>query len=209
MAWEASRLLAEHRRAGGLELVLVTDLGVTEFLNGCRSALRRLFGGVTIAAIGLDVLLGLFVFLTSLTAAGPGGRGDPLTGIIVVVAVLVGMLLLDLWSLSWVGLWLGVRHRWPWQAAFSSVARVIALPWAIAFAGMLLGGATGGAFGWPVALVMVWVLTGFGLSYGFGKHARESIHADLREEVSAWMPGNVRRKSAPRPEVEEFYELVR
>jgi ABC-type transport system involved in multi-copper enzyme maturation permease subunit len=168
VAWDASRLLAEHRRTGGLELILVTDLGVNDFLEGCRAALSRRFRGVTKVVIGIDVAGGAMLFVAAFTSGGRGGWGDPMTGIVVSVAVLVGMLLLDLWALSWVGLWLGIRHRWPWQAACWSVARVMVLPWGIAFAGLLLGGAAArGAFGWPVALVMLWILLGLALSYAF------------------------------------------
>jgi hypothetical protein len=56
---------------------------------------------------------------------------------------------------------------------------------------------------------MLWILLGLALSYAFGRQAREAIHADLREEISAWMPGNVRRKPTERPVTEQYYELVR
>lgn len=210
MAWEASRLLDEHRRSGGLELVLVTDVGIAEFLGGCVTTLRRLFKPATVFVVCLDVAA---VAMSIGWAAISGGLGNGVGfffGTVFAALVLVGMLLLDLWALAWLGLLLGLRARASWQAAFNCAGRLLLLPSAIPLSALALsGGVAGGFFGAPI-VGFAWLIVAFSVSAVFGGDAKRRLHEALREEAFAWRSAQENEEAEDEePVAEEFYSLVR
>lgn len=123
LASEACRPLSEDRANGALELLLSTPMSVDEILQGQILALKRQFGG----PVAVVLLADFAMFLA-------GNRNhlltDPndwlmlfLTGVLVLVA--------DLYTLAWVGMWLGLTSKKTTRATQGTVARVLVFPWLV------------------------------------------------------------------------------
>ncbi|HXJ59433.1 MAG TPA: hypothetical protein VNU68_22545 [Verrucomicrobiae bacterium] len=186
MAWEASRILEDHHRAGGLELVLVSRMTVVDILNGCVGTLRFMFKRAITLVICLDAISAVILVAKSLRGAGPLGRHDVLTGTLFTGLILLGMLLMDLWALSWLGMWLGLRHHRPWRAALECALRLFILPWVLPIAALVLsGGSSTGVTGLPVALFLAWIGCSFLVAYGLGSGAKKKLHDQFRQKVAS------------------------
>jgi hypothetical protein len=122
---EAGQQLAEDKRAGAFELLLTVPLKVQEILQGQLLALRRQF------AMPLVVVVIAELLLMALVSRRPSEYGPFfwLAGI--------AMLLLDITALIWVGMATALTARSHNHATFSSVTRVLGLPWA--FLGLVVG----------------------------------------------------------------------
>jgi ABC-type transport system involved in multi-copper enzyme maturation permease subunit len=116
LATEATRQLGLDRRSGALELLLSTPITVRQILRGQLLSLWKQFGPASGVVILVDV-----IFFSS--ESGVSWTLFWLT--------IIGVYVLDMITLSWVGMWLGLAHKHPSRAAASAVARVMALPWAI------------------------------------------------------------------------------
>ena len=151
-ASHAGRLLAGKQRSGELELLLTTPYAEAEVLRGCLFELKRGLFWPTLFALGVD--LALLVC---------GWRKDWFGGGVGWTVALLGevlWLLANLISLTWVGLFLGLRLGNPARAAGQAIFYVVLLPWlvAIAFAALaalLAGGRFGPVLGVPSAGFLV------------------------------------------------------
>ncbi|MGA2540289.1 MAG: hypothetical protein ABSG78_01870 [Verrucomicrobiota bacterium] len=122
-AAQAGRMLAGKRRSGELELLLTTPYDEDEILRGCLLELKRSLFWPVLFALGVD--LGLLI-LGCLRA----GFGLDL-GWEAAVVVEVVWLLVNLYSLTWVGLFLGLRLATPAKAASQAIFYVVLLPWVL------------------------------------------------------------------------------
>jgi hypothetical protein len=129
VASEASRKLGDDHRSGALELVLSTPLSVPEILHGLILSLRRQF----FWPAALVVLADLAFMLAGYRSYGVSGDQYwiwvCLAGITVFVA--------DLYTLCWVGLWIGVTAKHPNRAAGMTLFRILAIPWIVWFAALI------------------------------------------------------------------------
>ena len=116
---EACTRLAEDRRIGALELLLSTPLTTREMLLGQWLALQRLFARPLVVILLFEFLLLRQQFSTRLVMAN-------------LVALVV-----DVVTLSWVGMWLGLTARSLNRAILGTIARVLILPWGALYAGSL------------------------------------------------------------------------
>jgi ABC-type transport system involved in cytochrome c biogenesis permease component len=121
IASEACLRLGPDHRNGALELLLSTPLTVREILRGQMLALRRQFFWPVLLVAGLDFL---FLF-TVFNRLGPPPDGNQwvwfgLGNILTFVA--------DVYTLCWVGMWIGLIAKHPNRATFASFARVVLLP---------------------------------------------------------------------------------
>ncbi|MCW5557487.1 MAG: ABC transporter permease subunit [Verrucomicrobiae bacterium] len=124
MANEAPRQLLEDRRSGALELILSTPLSAREIVSGHRLALQRMFLGPMTAVLLFDLAC-----LSFQEAIGRDG-GPPFVAVIWLLRM--GLLVADLWTLAWAGMWAGITGRG--RAATSGlVSRVLTLPWVLWF----------------------------------------------------------------------------
>jgi len=102
---------------------------VREILHGQMLALKRQFMRPVLVVVGLD-----FIFMIA-GAHRVGSAADTLwlwlcwAGIVTLIA--------DLYTLCWVGMWIGLVARRPNRATGATVARVLLLPWG-AWAGLLM-----------------------------------------------------------------------
>jgi hypothetical protein len=122
-ASQASRMLAGRRRSGELELLLTTPYDEDEILRGCLLELKRSLFWPALFALGVDLALLIFGWRKA-------WFGDRL-GWAAAVMVEVIWLLVNLYSLSWVGLFLGLRLANPPKAASRAIFYVVLLPWAL------------------------------------------------------------------------------
>ena len=129
---EAAARLAEDRRVGALELLLSTPLTTREILRGQWLAFRRQF------AKPLGVIL-LFEFLL---------LRQPFATQLVLINLL--MLVADVLTLGWVGMWLGLTARSLNRAILGTIDCVLLLPWGAYYTAMF-------------ALDIFWRLSGRGL----------------------------------------------
>ena len=176
-AFQASRMLAGKQRSGELELLLTTPFGEAEVLRGCLIELKRSLYWPTLFALGVDLALLVCGWREDWFGDGLGWS----------IALLgeVLWLLANLISLSWVGLFLGLRLANPARAAGQAIFYVVLLPWlvAIAFAALvalLAGGRFGPELGVPSAGIFVIALF-FCNSFFTGRAVNE-----LRDNFRSW-----------------------
>jgi hypothetical protein len=128
---ETCHRLADDRRIGALELLLSTPLTTREILRGQWMALKRQFAKPLAAVLVLEFLLLRQQFTLSTTL------------------LYLAMMVADLATLGWVGMWLGLTARNLNRAILGTVARVLVLP-----SGAYLAGS--------FALDILWPLLGRG-----------------------------------------------
>jgi hypothetical protein len=180
LANEASRQLAEDRKAGTLELLLSSPLSVAEILHGQWLAVLRQFLGPLIAVLFVDCLL------MRATLAGFMVQDDRIFWTSLWVAGML-MLVADLLALYWVGMWQGLTERNPARAAGSTLARILVVPW-LGFAVVMLMLVLSTAFDnnrtapgptWRFFLGL-WFLFGLLTDVGFAAHARYKLLTGFR-----------------------------
>ncbi|MBI4327334.1 MAG: hypothetical protein HY674_19035 [Chloroflexi bacterium] len=120
---EACQPLSEAKRTGALELILCTPLKVEDILEGHFRALRRQFGG----AITLIVIADLAMMLAGLH--DPSTEEESLW--LLACAAWILMFVADAFTVSWVGIWLGLKAKKAYQASTQTLFRVLVLPWMV------------------------------------------------------------------------------
>ncbi len=120
VASEACLRLGPDHRSGALELLLSTPLTIREILRGQMLALRRQFFWPVLLVAGLDFLF-LFGALQRLGSAGDNQWAWFCLGSILSFAA-------DVYTLCWVGMWIGLIAKHPNRATFAAFARVVLLP---------------------------------------------------------------------------------
>jgi hypothetical protein len=134
LAFQACRFLAEARRSGFLELLLVTPLGSQAIVEGYWRALLRAFGLpiliILLVQAGATVMAQKSTFL--MMSGGAVTQLGSIWGL--VLALLTGLLaaastLANLAALVCVGMWMGLRDHKSSLAALKTLAFVMVLPW--------------------------------------------------------------------------------
>jgi len=173
--------LAVDRDNGALELMLSTPLSIGELLRGQWLALLRHF----LFPVGAILLFDLFWLALGFT--GRLRSQDTPEGMLVWAYVAnMGMFVLDLVALAWVGMWKGVSSRRTSQAAPAAVALVLVLPWIIFTVGsvmLFLLGLLAGFRRFPllgVAAVFAWFFIGLVVDAACIQWARGKLHSELR-----------------------------
>jgi hypothetical protein len=168
VAWEASRRLAEDRRSGALELLLVSPLSERAILVGWLMGLKRRFAGPMATLLSLDFLLWW---------AGAG------SGWLLALLVATGLLIADCYTLCWVGLWKGLTATSSSRAFAETISRVLVLPWFAFFGALGMWFAFSDLndvpsdFGWVVCL---WFVIGYLMDLAFCLWGIHKLGQDLR-----------------------------
>ena len=126
-AWcssEAVLCLGPDRRSGALELLLSTPLSVPELLRGHHLALQRQFLKPALVLVFVDIL-----FLVAGLEETHGSTDQ--AAWIWTWIIGIGVFLLDLQTMAWLGMWFGLRMRQMSRAAGQACAVVFVLPWAL------------------------------------------------------------------------------
>ncbi len=113
VASEACARLVADRRAGALELLLSTPLSTREIIQGQWLALRRQFARPVL----------LLILMEYWAVRHTVDRLPVLAGL--------SMLILDMLTLGWVSLWLGLRAKNTGRAILIAVTLVLIVPWGL------------------------------------------------------------------------------
>jgi ABC-type transport system involved in multi-copper enzyme maturation permease subunit len=177
-ALEASRQMAEERKAGTLELLLSTPLTVRDILRGQLLALQRQFLGPVLVVLALE---SVFMGVTLSEAQGAEERAQT----VAFWTTFMLMLVADFAALYWLGLWQGLTARHPGRAATACLGRILVVPWAIIAVLALLLVVRAVTLrpsadpSWQMALG-VWFFVGIATDLAFGGRARHRLLTEFR-----------------------------
>jgi len=127
----ACRHLQEHRRSGALELVLSTPLTPESMVRGNLMGIRHLMMAplaTVLAAAGLLLVASL----------GQEQAWSDRTEVPITFAVGLSVLVMDLVTLSWSGMWRGLNSNRYVRAYAMTVGMVLALPWVLFVVSLIL-----------------------------------------------------------------------
>jgi hypothetical protein len=130
LAGESSRRFVEDRRNGAMEWLLCTPLSVDDILRGQRLALLHQFGWPSGVIVTVDLILMMVGYSSQEVHGDKTWLLVWFSGIIVFI--------MDMFTLSWLGMWAGLVAQKSNRAAGSAITRVLFLPW-LAF-GLLMSG---------------------------------------------------------------------
>jgi ABC-type transport system involved in cytochrome c biogenesis permease component len=167
---EAAHRFNHDRHSGALELLLSTPLQVPEIVGGQFQALKRQFLWPTMVVLFIH-----FLFILSEKASG---------GMVTWWLGAMAMLVADLFAISYVGMWLGLRHRYATRASGSTLARILLLPGLIIIGFFTFVALVGKFMSWgrfDNLLITVWLLAGLGVNLFFGLRAWQGLHDQLRD----------------------------
>lgn len=177
----ACRSLHEQRRSGALELVLCTPTTGRRLASGLVRGLRR---WITVP-VCLVLLVGALVML--LAARSPRGASG-IQEVLALAGVGIGVLILDLWTLMWAGMWQGLSATRVSRAHGTTLALVLALPWLLFFVTMILIGILVDALDWSglpePTLPMIlgwWAFLSVGVDLWVLRRSRVRLLAGLRD----------------------------
>ncbi len=166
---EACRNFSSQRQSGALELLLSTPITVKELVRGQVRALEWQFAGPAFVVLMAD-----FVFLLAGREHGE-----------LVMTWVAGMvvLVLDLATLAYVGMWRGLNSRHANRAAAMTAGQVLMIPWLIYFGLITFIGVSGGfnVGAWTgVTLVILWLIISVVTDLVLIFPARDRLHEHFR-----------------------------
>lgn len=161
MAAESVNPILTERREGTAELLLSTPLANADLMRGQWTAMRSQFA----PAVGLTLLttaaLAVLIYLEIIEDP------DVPFGFLLLPVAAGAALLLDWWTMTWVGMWCATWRSNARKAAGNAGAFVLVLPWlgflgiSMAYGGLLAaGGASRPPSPWVLAFI--WAGLGFG-----------------------------------------------
>jgi len=131
IATQACRFFVEARQTGLLETLLCTPLKRQEIVKGQLLALTRLFGWPLLVFILLNFLPAAFQLYSAMKHSSLSELG---LGIWLMASSFGGVslftlgLIMDFLALAWVGMWLGLSVKNPYQAPLLTILFVLILP---------------------------------------------------------------------------------
>jgi ABC-type transport system involved in multi-copper enzyme maturation permease subunit len=183
VASEASRSLWEDRRGGSLELILSTPLGVSQILRGQLLALQRQFGW----PVAIVLLVDFAMFIA-------GGRMYPSSEWMFTAVIGVILFLADIFTLAWVGMWMGMVSQKSNRAASGALMRVLVLPAVIYFALITFVSVAGPpGFHPEQSFWMVWLILRLLNNAFFFAWAKSNLHQRFRALATERFQGKVKR----------------
>ena len=126
LATEACYRFVQDRKSGALELLLSTPLSVSDILRGQRLALVRQFAGPALYILGIDLL---FLYL-GLKDREIGDQSARNFWILIWMAGMI-VFVMDLFALSWVSMWMGLKNLKVNRAGGAAISRILVLPWLV------------------------------------------------------------------------------
>ena len=168
---------AADRHQGGLELLLSTPLTIKEMLRGQWLALWRCLGWPVIAVLICELVLICASFST------PWWRRNEESYWGVLLVGNPVMFLLDLVTLGWVGMWMGVNAKQAQRSVSKTIGRVLLWPSMIAvFCGIVIAPRVGP--GGAIVIPILWIIAGLCTDVLVGPWAYLRMHNDLRRVVA-------------------------
>jgi len=210
LATEACQRFVQDRKSGALELLLSTPLSVGEILRGQRLGLFRQFAGPALYVLAIDLFF-LSMGLKDQWIGNASGRNYW------VMIWLAGMtvFVMDLFALSWVSMWMGLKNLKVNRAGGASISRILVLPWLVFTVSLTVLGAIRvlAQFGWNENIVLAyWFALCVGNNLIFTTWAKRNLLDRFREIATqrfdakkmrfAWItPGATRSKTELPPVV--------
>ncbi len=186
---EGTRQFGFDRRSGALELLLSTPLTVPQIVRGQLLALWKQF-----AAPAAIVVVADLVFMAA-------GDTDVTWKLFWIAIILV--FLLDLLTLSWVSMWLGLCHKNSSRASAGTMARILVLPWGV-FLVLLMGfsftrSSAPSIFTDEDGLVVIGLMIALINNLVFGLWARGRLLGEMRHVATQRFEVRQRDREAPAP----------
>jgi hypothetical protein len=175
---EVCARLVEDRRCGALELLLTSPLGVKQIAKGQTLALRRQFA----KPVAIILVAGAVLLLAGLNSRLFMGNK---TDAIAMFAAGMILLIADLITLKWFGMWQSLTSNSAGRALIVTMTRVLSLPWMI-FSACFVTALFLQSFGMRQMdrSRMFWVTTWFGIGLAvdlcFGLWARRRVLREFR-----------------------------
>lgn len=206
LAGEASRRFVEDRRNGAMEWLLCTPLSVDDILRGQRIALLRQFGWPCVAVVSADFILFTVGYNSQDIHQDKTWLLVWFSGIVIFV--------MDMFALSWIGMWTGLVAQKSNRAAGAAVTRILFLPWLVF--GLVMS-AVGMLSMIPITrplmdkinvsedgVIVLWLLLGVGNNFFWMFWAKRGLHTRFRE-LAVQRVNTASRfnwfRSAPKPPV--------
>lgn len=177
----ACRHLQEHRRSGALELVLATPVTPESMVRGNWMGLRHLM---------LPPLVTVLAAAGLLLAASLGQEQawSDRTEVPLTFAVGLGVLVLDMVTLAYSGMWRGLNSARYVRAYSATVGMVLLLPWVLFVISLILFGVLmealhlnmGSDFGY-LSMLGWWAMISVGVDVWQGLSARRGLRVQFRE----------------------------
>jgi ABC-type transport system involved in cytochrome c biogenesis permease component len=178
VAWDASRRFAEDRDSGALELLLCTPVAENGIWRGWLVGLKRTYVGPVLALAALEFV----VLLAGLDTNGWWSADGFWAG-----AFAIGLLafLVDLYTLSWVGIWLSVASRNSTRACLGTLGRVLLLPGTLFLGAMAFAGLAGvrASTGFE-PILLAWFSLGLLVDFAAGGHAMLKLNEGFRVTIA-------------------------
>jgi hypothetical protein len=210
VAAQACRSSGEDRRSGVLELLLTTPLGEDFFLRGRMLSLKRQSLGPVFVVLATDLIL-VIAGCVEISAFDWTSIGW-----VAFFLILMAKLLVDLYTLSWVGFWQGLKAKHTSGAIRQTIYYIGLLRWLILLGAVaLLGLATQGAiFRSPttgVFVVVGYIVLELMTVLNFCGAAMSELRDDLRllaarydetgGEKFSWSPFRFERRARVHPKL--------
>jgi ABC-type transport system involved in cytochrome c biogenesis permease component len=199
MAGMACRHFHEQRKSGALELLLCTPQTPSTLIRGHLSGLRSAIVWPLAAT-----LLGASLLLAS-TASNDRSPAD-LPDLLVLFLVTVAILLLDLWTLAWWGMWAGMRHARYVRAVAATVGWILVLPGVLYLGGNVVLAVLGEMFDFAVAydpgfheVVLAWLAVAGTIDVLLLLRARSGLSSRFRALALENYGTRVQGSDTPRP----------
>lgn len=119
VAWHASGIMADERRAGGLEILLTTPIATRELLAGKMRAIQRQFLPALVFALVVQWLSGTHSW----------AMNKSITAEATLLFAMMITLLIDVYAIAWIGLWQGLHARDRASALFRTSLLGLFAPW--------------------------------------------------------------------------------
>jgi ABC-type transport system involved in cytochrome c biogenesis permease component len=190
LASEASGTLSADRRNAALELLLTTPLPEKEILRGQRLALWRQFAEPAAAVF----LANIFLLVVEMIRLPPRVSLSDARNLYIGLHLITALsLLVDLLTLSWVGMWQGLVMRKPNNAAMLSLLKILLVPYALFF-GFYIMASDISAPNWFSVLIFTNIL-GLASGFFFAQNAHTRLTEYFRQVVAEGVAPKFRAES--------------
>jgi ABC-type transport system involved in cytochrome c biogenesis permease component len=190
LASEASATLSADRRNAALELLLTTPLPEKEILKGQRLALWRQFAEPAAAVFLANILLLILEIIHLPIRMTLSDARNLFVGLHLITGL---SLLVDLLTLSWVGMWQGLVMRKPNNAAMLSLMKILLVPYALFFAFYIMASHIS-APNWFSVLIFTNIL-GLASGFFFAQNAHTRLAEHFRKVVAEGVAPKFREES--------------
>ncbi|MGE4181273.1 MAG: ABC transporter permease [Limisphaerales bacterium] len=181
LAEMACRHLHEHRRSGALELVLSTPMTPEAMVRGQLLGMRhRMLAPLAVLGVAAGLLM--------VAGLGQAHSWGDRTEIPATFAVGLAVLVLDLVTLAWGGMWIGLRSGRFIRAYAETVGIVLFLPWVLFVLSLILGATLEDLTGFRgvgrsgyLSVLAWWALISVAVDLWVLRFARRGLYGRFRE----------------------------